>query len=423
MLAFKVFLVKLLIAVSVFINVVKAEEIQAVSLQQAISLAIEYDAQIAGLAEKKKSWQQLSQAAEAWQDPTLRFGAQAVPVDSFDLEQEPMTQLILGYQQMFPRGDSLQQKAEMLQANSAVESALLALRQRQIIRSVKRYWYDIWYRHRSIKIIQLNRNVFKKMLDINQSFYASGRINQQSVVQAELDISLVDDKLQSMQSELQVSHEAISKLMGGYFELAITDNLLKANTEIVGEINIWHEKIKLHPEIARVNAKLDMRKSALTLEEEKYNAQWGLDVRYGHRQGENLNGSDRADFLTAMVSVDLPVFTKQKQDRQVAASRSQMQSVKYELIDIERELLKKLKQTHARITKFKQRLALYKEKINPQARQNSEVAMRGYQSGVVDFLTLSKAQVTEFNTQLAEINLQYQYMKTKTELEFLVGDR
>jgi len=423
MFAFKASLIKLLIVVTVSLNTAIAEINEVISLQQSIKLALEYDAQIAVLFEKQKSWQELSLATQTWDDPKLLIGAQAVPLDSFDLKQEPMTQLVLGYQQMFPRGNSLQQKSDVLQANSAVEAAKLALRQRDITRNVKKTWYEIWHLHNSIKIIQYNRNVFKKMLDINQSFYSSGRINQQSVVQAELDISLIDDRLQTMQSKLLVAHETFAKFIGGNYELGIVGNSLEVGIEKQYEIENLQKKLQSHPELMRAEALLEMSKSDLALEKEKYSSQWGLDVRYGKRQGENINGSDRDDFLTAMVSVDLPVFTEQKQDRQVAASRSKMQSVKYQLIDVERELLKKLKQEDARLTKLKQRLSLYKEKINPQAKQNSEVAMRGYQSGVVDFLTLSKAQVTEFNTQLAELNLQYQYMKTQSEIEFLVGDK
>jgi len=180
--------------------------------------------------------------------------------------------------------------------------------------------------------------------------------------------------------------------------------------------------IKQHPKLKQSLNNLNMQRSAQALEEDKYSAQWGLDVRYGNRQGERSDGSDLPDFMTAMVTVDLPIFTEEKQDRHVASSKSKVHSARYQLIDTEREILKKLKQTHARLVKFKQRLKLYSKKINSQAKQNTEVAMRGYQSGVVDFLTLSKAQVTEFNTRLAELKLKYQFSLSKSNLEYLVGN-
>jgi len=407
--------------ITLLLACITANADDSVSLQQALEIALINDALVSGLSAKQDAWNQLSYASQAWDDPKLRFGAQAVPIDTFDLDQEAMTQLVVGYQQIFPRGDKLKNNSAVMQANAGVELGKVELRKREVIRNVKKSWYEVWYRQQAIKIINSNRHVFEKMLDINQAFYASGRSDQQSVVQAELDISLIDDKLQTMQSELQVSQESLAKWLA-VESIKVNESLPEESNGIIHSIETLQLGLKNHPEIQQANEKLNMHKSALALAQDKYSAQWGLDVRYGLRQGENADGSDRADFLTAMVTVDLPVFTEKKQDRQVAASRSQLKSARYQKIDIERELLKQLKQTHVRLTKFKQRLSLYSERINPQAKQNSEVAMRGYQSGVVDFLTLSKAQVTEFNTNLAELKLKFQFNNAMSDLEFLVGD-
>ena len=412
---------KYLFTITLLISAFSLQANDALSLQQALKMALENDALVSSFSEKKNAWNQLSKASQTWDDPKLRFGAQAVPVDTFDLDQEPMTQLVIGYQQMFPRGENLKNNSDVMQANAEVEANKLEMRKRQVVRGVKKSWYEVWYRQQAIKIIESNRVIFVEMLDINQSFYASGRSDQQSVVQAELDISLIDDRLETMQSELQVAEASLAKWLG--VDMVIVDGTLQqAVPYLIKSIDSLKPTLKVHPQIKQANEVLNMRKSALALAQDKYSAQWGVDVRYGLRQGENNDGSDRADFLTAMVTVDLPVFTEQKQDRQVAASRSRMQSARYQIIDVERELLKQLKQTHSRLSKFRQRLKLYREKINPQAKQNAEVAMRGYQSGVIDFITLSKAQVTEFNTKLAELKLKYQFNNTTSDMEFLVGD-
>ncbi|RDH82314.1 MAG: hypothetical protein DIZ80_08415 [endosymbiont of Galathealinum brachiosum] len=407
--------------IALFATVFTVNAGESLDLNQALELALKNDSLVSGFVAQQDAWHQLSYASQTWEDPTLRFGAQAVPVDTFDLDQEPMTQLVVGYQQMFPRGEKLKNNADIMQANAGVEAGKVELRKRQVVRDVKKSWYEVWYRQQALKIIQSNRKIFEEMLDINQSFYASGRTDQQSVVQAELDISLLDDKLQTMQSELMVSQESLIKWLG-IERVTVNESLPEESSNLTQSVEILQSGLKNHPLIKQANEKLNKRKSELALTQDKYSVQWGMDVRYGYRQGENNDGSDRADFLTAMVTVDLPVFTEQRQDRQVAASRSEMHSARYQKIDVERELLKQLKQTHVRLLKFKQRLALYSEKINPQAKQNAEVAMRGYQSGVVDFITLSKAQVTEFNTSLAELKLKYQFNKTMSDLEYLVGD-
>ncbi|MCW9046588.1 MAG: TolC family protein [Gammaproteobacteria bacterium] len=414
-------LIKLSFISLLFINSTLQAD-NTVSLKQALELALSNDALISGLVAKQDSWNQLSHASQTWDDPKLRFGAQAVPIDTFNLDQEPMTQLVLGYQQNFPRGNSLKNKTELMKANASTQASKLESRKRQVILAVKKSWYEVWYRENAISVIESNRKVFEEMLNINEEFYASGRANQQSVVQAELDISLIDDKLQTMQSELFVAQEELAKWLG-VNDVKVVHGAIDENEYTLMSLPALQSLIKQHPQLKQAQDNLDIQRSALALEEDKYSAQWGLDVRYGNRQGERVDGSDLPDFMTAMVTLDLPVFTEEKQDRHVASGKSKVQSARYKLIDTQREILKKLKQTHARLFKFKQRLKLYSEKINSQAKQNTEVAMRGYRSGVVDFLTLSKAQVTEFNTRLAELKLKYQFSLSKSDLEFLVGNQ
>ena len=407
--------------IALFLSVFTVDAGESLGLHQALELALKNDSVVSGFQAQQDAWHQLSYASQTWDDPKLRFGAQAVPIDTFDLEQEPMTQFVVGYQQMFPRGEKLKHNSDVMLANAGVEASKVQLRKRQVVRAVKKSWYEVWYRQQALKIIQSNRKIFEEMLNINQSFYASGRSDQQTVVQAELDISLIDDKLQTMESGLLVSQESLLKWLG-IGQVTVNESLPDEASDLIQSVEILQLGLKKHPLIKQANENLNKHKSELALTQDKYSAQWGMDVRYGYRQGENNDGSERADFLTAMVTVDLPVFTEQRQDRQVAASRSKMHSARYQKIDVERELLKQLKQTHVRLLKFKQRLSLYRTKINPQAKQNAEVAMRGYQSGVVSFITLSKAQVTEFNTSLAELKLKYQFNKTMSDLDFLVGE-
>jgi hypothetical protein len=51
-------------------------------------------------------------------DPKVSLGIMNLPTDTWDLDQEGMTQLKVGVSQMFPRGDSLEIKKDQLQIES-----------------------------------------------------------------------------------------------------------------------------------------------------------------------------------------------------------------------------------------------------------------------------------------------------------------
>ena len=139
--------------IALFLSVFTVDAGESLGLHQALKLALKNDSVVSGFQAQQDAWHQLSYASQTWEDPKLRFGAQAVPIDTFDLEQEPMTQLVVGYQQMFPRGEKLKHNSDVMLANAGVEASKVQLRKRQVVRAVKKSWYEVWYRQQALKII------------------------------------------------------------------------------------------------------------------------------------------------------------------------------------------------------------------------------------------------------------------------------
>jgi len=397
---------------------------QGLSLQQAELIAVQRDALSKSYEKKAQAYSEQAIASEAWPDPRLKFGAQAVPIDSFDLEQEPMTQVILGYQQMLPRGDSNELSFAAINAMSRMQTAKSQRREREVLMKVRQAWLDVLLQERSIRIIQANRHLFVKMLEISESFYASGRQQQQDVVQAQLEISLVDDRLEQAHSKLIVSRASLAKWVGeDNLQNGLDDGQLNMSEHDLPNMQLIEATLEKNPEFIAATEKIISQQKKLSIADEQYDPQWGFDVNYGRRSGENPDGSDRADFLTAMVTLDLPIFTENKQDRTLSAEKQRLQATRYEQLDIKRELSKRLKNVMGRLQKLKDRQQLHKDKILPQAKQNAEVSLRGYQSGVVSFFTLTRARVTELNTRLSNLRINVAYKKAHAELQYLIGEK
>ncbi len=92
-----------------------SSDVFALNLQQAEQLAIAADPAIESFRVTALSYEDESVADDTLPDPRLSLGAVNVPVDSFDLEQEQMTQLKVGIRQDFPRGDVLSIKQQQSQ--------------------------------------------------------------------------------------------------------------------------------------------------------------------------------------------------------------------------------------------------------------------------------------------------------------------
>jgi len=398
-------------------------QFQGLNLEDIERIALERDALIKEHELKAGAFKEQSTAVDTWPDPRLKLGAQAVPVDSFELDQEPMTQIILGYQQMIPRGDSTQFASESMQAMSRLQQAKKQQRTREVLKQVRKAWLEVALHNESVRIIQASRQLFVKMLEISQSHYASGLQQQQDVVQAELDLSLVDDRLEQSHSNLMVARAKLIKWIGeNTLDNDINFDVSDLAIQAFPPSSDLLSSLLNNPELLAVQENVFSQMKKVEMTNEQYSPQWGFDINYGKRDGNNLDGSERDDFLTAMVTLDLPLFTENKQDKNLSAEKQRLQATRYLKIDVKRMLIKRLQQTTAKLEKLKVRNQLYKEKVLPQAHQNAEIALKGYQSGVVNFFTLSRARITELNTRLADIKISIDYNKNFAELEFLVGE-
>ena len=161
----------------------------------------------------------------------------------------------------------------------------------------------------------------------------------------------------------------------------------------------------------------------MALAREAYKPEWMLGVNYGIRDGRNADGSNRADFLSAMVTVDIPLFSGKRQDRRLEARQHQLQAAKFAFDDQYRELNQMLDSSYAEWERLQERERLYKSTLLPQARQNAESALLAYQNDTADFANVMRARITELDIELKFLRISLDMYKAQAKIAYLAGDR
>ncbi len=177
-----------------------------------------------------------------------------------------------------------------------------------------------------------------------------------------------------------------------------------------------------HPVIQAARAEVAAEQNGVSLARQSYKPSWMLDVTYGGREGQNPDGSGRSDFLSAMVLMDIPLFTDNYQDREVAAGKQQLQGALFSLRDRQRELTRQWEVSHARWNNLSERLARYQDRLLPMARENAKSALQGYQSRDAEFSALMRARIMQLDTELKALRLRIDYARTQAQLIYLAGD-
>jgi len=394
---------RLLFVTVFFVGMLSANNASALNLKQAERLAIQSDPSIESFKATSRSFVDESVADNTLPDPKLRLGAVNVPVDSFDLQQEQMTQLKVGIVQVFPRGDVLSIKQKQSQYLSKSELAMASDAEFKILRDVRESYLNLYYEVSAYQIIRETRKLFSELVKITESNYAAGRVNQQDVILAGLELARLDDRSTKIQAREEGYRAMLAQWIGdvAWNSISMEFPQLPALQENV-DLN---QVIVQHPLIRAQSAKVNASKQMTEMAKQEYKPGWSLLVDYGFRSGNNPDGSERADFATAMVALDIPLFTANRQDKTVSSNQQKISAARYAKDD----QLRKLKQLYEKNQHLWQRLGerqeLYKNSLLKAAKNNSMASLKAYQSGVSEFNTLMRAQITELDVRLEDLRV------------------
>ena len=142
-------------------------------------------------------------------DPSVTSRLVNVPTDTLAFDQADMTQFQVGLRQEFPPGRTLALRGRRLEEQANAERARLLLEARQIALETREAWLELAYRTRAMAIIADSRRSVAQQIDSLAARFATGGLNAQAVLRAELELSLLDDSLTEHQREAELAHQAL----------------------------------------------------------------------------------------------------------------------------------------------------------------------------------------------------------------------
>jgi outer membrane protein TolC len=392
----------------------------ALDLDGAIRIALGNDPASAASRATARAYSENAIAEGQLPDPRLRTGLVNVPVDSFDISSEPMTQLQLGIEQAFPRGDTLRYRQRRAESLASVEEANAASTTLQTVRDVRRHFLELYYQVRAAAIVAESRALFAQLVDITQAQYASGRASQQDVLSASLELARLDDRATRIETAADENRAALAKWLDAAADLPLADDFpelpaLPAKAQL--EADLLQHPV-LQAETARVNA----TQQGIRIAKEQYKPGWSTTLEYRKRFGDDPDGDKRSDMVAAMLNVDLPLFTGNRQDRRLAASIAETEAAELRRDDKLNELQRMLASDYADWQRLGERAALYASKLLREASASADASLHAYQSGVTEFTTLMRARITELDVRLDELRIRVNRARAQANLLYLAGE-
>ena len=413
----------------------------ALTLDRAIAIAQANDPWLQGSRAREEAMMARSIAAGSLPDPMVSMGFANLPTDTFDFDQEAMTQFKVGVSQVFPRGDSRALLEKQYRLRGEEHPHQRADRLAKVAVNVTALWLEAYRSHATIDLIEGDRNLFEQLVEIAEANYSSalGRTRQQDLIRAQLELTRLDDRLATLREQLDTSEARLDEWLLSSDPvvdaappaeaLALQPGVLPAVTArrpdlFAGSgstsVNDIAQLLRRHPTVLAVDSRIAATAAGIEIAEQNYRPQWRLDASYGYRDDDPLAG-DRADFFSIGVAFDLPLWTEKKQDQGVRSASAATAAARTERSLLLRRLFTSFEAGRARLARLDERQLLYRDRLLKEMSEQAEASLAAYTNDDGDFAEVVRARIAELNARIELLGIEIERLATINQLNYLLA--
>lgn len=366
------------------------------------------------------SLEQKAQVSGEYADPMLNFGLFNLPSDDFSITQNPTTQFRVGIKQKIPRGSILglkrDEKLSLSNAQKFKSDNILL----QVTKSTRLAYVNLYKQTQLYDILRERSSNLMKLVGIAEQQFANGLATQQAIINAQLQVSTLDDKLMLVKDSKKQAENQLMRWTGDLSGDELLLQLPELNKLVVLDKDQFVTKIlPTHPAIEQITALINSEQDKLSISQEMKKPGWTVGFEYRKRFGDNPDLTGRSDMLAMTASLDLPIFKNKKQNKIVRSNELQIQAVEQARLDAVKKLSTSYVISNDKIKSVGERYKHYKEKILSKAQENSQAALYVYQNGNSNLDNLLIAENLLLDARVAILNLQMQILIINAQLHYL----
>lgn len=346
-------------------------------------------------------------------DPQLVVGAINVPVDTYKLNQEDMTMTMVGIRQSFPPGDTLALKSRRAEKELTREEAKVEAERRNLLRQVRQAWLELYFQQESLRLLQESRRLQQKQLEAAEGRYRAAADMQQVVIRARQALARVNEREPMLKAQIARIRAQLGRWIGEAATLP-----LPAALPTLPAPSADFDPAR-HPEWLATEAMFDAARLEVDMARQDYKPAWMLDLSYGFRR-PMPDGTERPNMVTAMVTLDLPVFRSKRQDRRLAEKQALESGARLETEDRRRELEAMYTSMRAEYAALAARAKIFEEQLLPAIRREAQVTVGGFARDQTEY---RDAQMKALDAEQEYARVRVDLVKTQAELLYLTGER
>lgn len=353
-------------------------------------------------------------AASQLPDPKLRAGLQDYPItgsDAFSFTRDNFTMLTVGVAQEFPREEKRRLRGLRGQLDADQKRIELDVMRREIRRDAALVWFDVYYPEQAARLVEAQQRESKLQIESLGIGYRAGKKSQADVLAERVSLDLLRERQADFDKRAEQARAALARWIGDAAQRPLAEDLSIGQPP---DLNTLLRLAESHPHLNTLTKQIEQGETEVALAKQAYKPDWSLELSYGARPAFS-------DFIGIQAGIDLPLFTKNRQDRTLASKLAIVDQARNSRENALRVIRADVKRYHTEWQSAANRLSrLFDENILPQARQRIEAALSAYRSGRTDLTSILEARRAELDLMLQRLALQVEQARAYEQLRYFL---
>lgn len=347
--------------------------------------------------------------------PTLEAQIWQWPLNSLNPADTNMYMFMLT-QELPGRGKRRLREA-LATSEVALTDAGIAVRAREVVNEVKQAYAELFVARRAVDAYHASADILRQFADVSTIKYEVGRISQQDVLKAVVELSRLHESLVTLDEQARIAQARLNVLLDRTPQSAIgplADPAEDARVPALDDL----QRLALERQPALRAARLEVERAEAALAVVDRDLKPDFMVTGGYM----LMPRDR-DAWMATFGLTWPnaPWSRGRMQARKAEATADIEAARARVRAAENRARQSVHNAYVRVTAAAGRAALLRTTVIPQSRQTLDVSRIAYQADQVDLLNLLDTRRTLLDAQLSYFRALADLEAARADLELAVG--
>lgn len=409
-------LVYVFIFLIVFLPINAPSQEVGVTLKDLEQEALNNNPEIGMAGKKAEAAEERKSLASAMPDPMVGVMIQnvgALGISTVGKEEMSMQGVVFTQEVPFPGKLSTKGRAAAKMAGREQENSRET--RLRVLNNLRTAYYEYFLAYRSAEILNETKELMKNFQRIAESRYATGQGMQQDVLRAQLEVSMLLDKIAEEDRKKETQAAQINSLIGRNPLAPLGKPAEPPRRALTKSLDEMAARAQAHsPMLKGKQQMVEQGEAELSMSRREYLPDMVVSAGMFTR-------GDYKDVWQASLMLKVPLYFWNKATG-VKAANADLHAARYEYEAEKLATLARMRDLYAMVNTAEHHLHLYESGIIPQARLALQSASSNYQVGKTDFLSLLESENMLLKYQLMEQEELVNLSKAQSMLGEITGE-